>query len=61
MYTFVCVSVSVYLRVSCVDARERRKDSCRRVKMQLPDPDRATDQVSCLPGEFMISKAHPGK
>jgi len=34
-----------------------REDSCRRVKMQLPDSDRTTDQVSCLSGEFMISKA----
>jgi len=53
------ISVSVCIYVSCVNGRERRKDSCRRVKMQLPDLDRATDQVSCLSGEFMISKARP--
>ena len=35
--------VFAYLCVSCVWMLERKKDSCRRVKMQLPD--RTTDQV----------------
>lgn len=48
-----------YMRVTCMNAREGRKDSYRLVKMQLLDPDRATDQASCLSRKFMISKAHP--
>lgn len=50
----------VCARASCLGGRvvcERNEDSCRRVKMQLPVPDRVADQVSCLRGEFMISKA----
>lgn len=52
-------NVYAYMRVTCVNARERSKDSYRLVKTQLLDPDRATDQTSCPSREFMISKAHP--
>lgn len=38
-----------------------RGNSCRRVKMQLPLLSRAIDQISCLPQEFMITKARSRK